>query len=330
MLFFLMTLAGLYVFFSFSSWLLVQKNLKLAKSTFIKKLKMFFISQAFILIFMIIGIFFYVQVGKFDELYLTEKINSLIKKADFISAQKILQKKLSKNQDNMTALLLLSEVAPKNKDYKLAIYVYEKIIQQEGKTSDLLANLAQLKYLQNAQKTTAEIASILDESLRLDAKNPLALTLVGMHEYELQNWQKAQNYWSLALTYVADDSLDAQILNSALKNVAEKLHKKIKVRLDLSANLKKRLKRQSLIDARLLVFIKKQNNSQPLEVVKIDPKKLPTQVFLTYPKSASNLEVFALLSATSKPSGLHVDYFASKKIHSETYSLQITISKKAL
>lgn len=330
MLFFLISLAGLYVFFSFSSWLLLRKNLKLTKSTFIKKLKMFLISQAFILTFMFIGFFLYAQVGKFDELYLTEKINSLIKKADFTSAQKILQEKLSKNQSNMTALLLLTEVAPKNKDYKLAIYAYEKIIQQEGKTSDLLANLAQIKYLQNEQKTTAEIAAILAESLKLNAENPLALTLAGMHQYELKNWQKAQNYWSLALLYVADDSLDAQILTSALKNVAEKLNRQIKVRVDLSNSLKKHLKRQSFIDARLLVFIKKQDNSQPLEVVKIDPDKLPTQVLLTHPKSAKNLEVFALLSVTAKADGEHMDYFASKKIHPQFNSLQITISKKAL
>lgn len=346
---FFIAIVFLYLIFSLAIWVFLAKNsfkprnsntetTQLYKN---KKLKSFLKAQIFLIVIFAISGVLYFFVGRFADLSLTEKVNAYSQKQEFDLAQKILVEKIEQNPANETAWFLLTQIAPKNENYDLGIKAYEQIIQMQGKNADFLANLAQLKYLQNGQKTNAQITQILDEALLLDAKNPLALTLAGMQEYQFQNWQKAKDYWSLALVQIKDDSLDAQILTSALKNVEAKLSKKfeqelkekfaqLKVEVEIGANLQKRLKRHYLFDARVLVFIKVQGNSEPLEVVKLDATKLPTQVSLTYPTEQKNLEVFALLSGIKQNTN---SYFATKKLtekhRKSNEPIKLSIQKQA-
>lgn len=336
----------IYIFLNFIFWIFLKNSQKIARqkkqnNKNFKFKQKFFIGQAAIVLLIFIAFAVYFQVGKFKDLVLSEKIQALIVKQDYKNAEKLLLEELAKKpKDKQTIWFLLTQVAPKIGNYDLGIKAYKKLLQKNGENADFLANLAQLKYLQNGQKTNVQISQLLQKAISLDSKNPLALTLLGMEAFEQKNWQIAQNYWSLAIMQVEDDSLDAQILSLALKNIESKLSSSISVKVSVSDYVAKEIKKleekleekrkktqaqtKKDLGIKLLIFTKRKNNSEPLEVIKLEYNDLPKSLSLSYPKEEKDLEVFGLLSFDTETGS----YFGRQKINGKKLNLVINQKTK--
>lgn len=149
------------------------------------------------------------------------------------------------------------------------------------------AQLAQVLYLKNNNRFTAEISRLIHEALTRNEFNTTALGMQGIAAFEQQDYAGALAAWDKALS-VEDDPVAKQSLMTGINKAREMLGEKVlgekllgesvaavRVMVSLAPEL------QSLPgDTRVMVFARVKEGSMPLAVKPVLVSDLPREVVL--------------------------------------------------
>lgn len=88
--------------------------------------------------------------------------------------------------------------------YDKAIGTLERLIELQGRQPSLLAQLAQMTFLAAHRTLTDEVQTLVDETLKLDPRQPTVLGMLGVDAFDHARYQQAIDYWRRALAGYQD------------------------------------------------------------------------------------------------------------------------------
>ncbi len=85
-----------------------------------------------------------------------------------------------------------------------AIDTLDRLIELQGRQPPLLAQLAQMKFFAAERTLTDEVQALVDETLKLDPRQPTVLGLLGIDAFDHARYQQAIDYWRRAMAGYQD------------------------------------------------------------------------------------------------------------------------------
>lgn len=107
-----------------------------------------------------------------------------------------LEAKIDQNQHEFKDLLLLARAYTMVQDYQGAVSAFEKALLVEPNSIDVLLPLADVLAVVQGGKLTGRPYELLQQVLKMDPNVPMALWLIGNAEMQLDNKDKAAEYWT--------------------------------------------------------------------------------------------------------------------------------------
>ncbi len=107
-----------------------------------------------------------------------------------------LEQKIAQNQHEFKDILLLARAYMMVKDYPNAAATYEKALVIEPNSIDVLLPLADVLAVLDQGKLTGRSYELLEKVLAIDPNIPMALWLMGNAQIQLNQPEKAAEYWT--------------------------------------------------------------------------------------------------------------------------------------
>jgi cytochrome c-type biogenesis protein CcmH len=176
-----------------------------------------------------------------------------------------------------------------------AVKMFERTLALAGRQPELLGQLAQARYFASGKQWTPEIQALTDEALKADPKEVTSLGLLGIAAFEGERYQQAVGYWQRLLDILPPNDASRSALEGGIKRaseklqasggkvetapaVAEKAEVRLKVRVDLGAELKARVKP----DDSVFIFARASSGPpMPLAAKRMTVADLPVEVELS-------------------------------------------------
>lgn len=206
-------------------------------------------------------------------------------RTDFGSLLRRLEDTVQANPDDTQGWSLLARVYLDLGDLEKGANAIGEIIRIEGASAMLLAQQAQALYFVDGQRLSGRVESLIDQALKIDAKDPATLSLLGMAAYHQQDWEAARGYWEAALPRASGIDAD-ESLREGIADVRERLGMaplsasgpqfSVTISLSNAASL--------LVDQRATVFVFAQpvgGAGAPLAATRIKVSDLPTTIMLS-------------------------------------------------
>ena len=197
-------------------------------------------------------------------------------------------KRVEQKPDHIDYRNLLARFSMGKKDYEQAALHYGILSELLPEDADTLALYVQAEYLRNGRKLTAEIASAMDQALRLDPHQTTVLGIQGIHALEAGDLQGAIDAWEQLLQALPPGSEQAQLISQGIKKAKQELGQpiddpevaEVNDGITVSVTVAEEL---ASIDGNIPVFIFATASSgppMPLAVQKIRLKDLPAEIRL--------------------------------------------------
>jgi cytochrome c-type biogenesis protein CcmH len=219
---------------------------------------------------------------------LLNKLPDLSRSTELISE---LEDHLKSNKENLQYWFLLARLASERKDYTKSINAYQEILKRDQTSGMIMAELAQVMFLQSNNQITEEAGQLATKALALEPRNTTALGLLGIQEFSKKNYVKAIEYWQKAVDVLGANSdagvgLAMGIEKAKMLYVAEvgthdsldKALTGISIQLEVSVAANVTAKPDQLV----YVYARGwQGSKMPLAITRIKFSELPAKVTLT-------------------------------------------------
>jgi cytochrome c-type biogenesis protein CcmH len=163
-----------------------------------------------------------------------------------------------------------------------AARIFERTVALAGRQPELLGQWAQAQYFADNKQWSPKIQALTDEALKADPKEVTSLGLLGIAAFEGQRYQEAIDYWSRLLAQLPPEDNSRAALQGGIDRAAEKLkpvapwpRRRLKVRVDLSAEVKAKARR-----ATAFIFARAVGPPAPLAAKRVTVADLPVTVEL--------------------------------------------------
>jgi cytochrome c-type biogenesis protein CcmH len=234
-----------------------------------------------------------------------------------------LQKRIETNPTDSKAWYSLGQSYVAISAFTEAISAYKQVIAIEGEQADLFGAIAQASYYKNQQKITVEVQNYIDQALALNVNDASTNILLGMHNFLVQNFQRAISHWQIVINannpgvnitalkeavtearYRLNENPSKGLNKSTNKDVSE--GPQLKVSVSLSDEVIAQLVNQ---DDRVVFVYAVPTNGQrmPLAAVKMKASDLPSVIVL------NNSQAMSPVNTLSSVKTAHVYAIVSKK-----------------
>lgn len=146
---------------------------------------------------------FYDRTGDRDDLALYRVVQSLAH-APPETRLAGLEAEAQRQGDNPKAWAELFPLYRDSGRFDQAIDTLDRLIELQGRQPPLLAQLAQMKFFAAERTLTDEVQALVDETLKLDPRQPTVLGLLGIDAFDHARYQQAIDYWRRAMAGYQD------------------------------------------------------------------------------------------------------------------------------
>lgn len=146
---------------------------------------------------------FYDQTGDRRDLTLYQVIQSL-NHAPPETRLAGLEAEAQRQVDNPKAWAELFPLYRDSGQFDKAIDTLERLIELQGRQPPLLAQLAQMKFFAAHRTLTDDVQALVDETLKLDPRQPTVLGMLGIDAFDHAHYQQAIDYWRRAMAGYQD------------------------------------------------------------------------------------------------------------------------------
>ncbi|MBU3069980.1 c-type cytochrome biogenesis protein CcmI [Aestuariicella sp. G3-2] len=150
---------------------------------------------------------FYWQHGSIEDVKILDLREAYFQQTDAVSGQQdldeliaSLESRLEKKPDNVGNRYLLARSYMQKNDYVKAVGAYMYIAQHnEEVPPNILGELAQAVFLASGNRVTPEVQSLAEKALAKNPDETTSLGLMGIAEFERQDYGQAIQYWERAV-----------------------------------------------------------------------------------------------------------------------------------
>nr|WP_298414851.1 c-type cytochrome biogenesis protein CcmI [uncultured Halomonas sp.] len=133
-----------------------------------------------------------------------------------------LEGQIAQQPDNPKLWIALFPLYRDNGRFDAAIDALERLIALEGRQTELLAQLAQMKFFAADRKLTSEVKELADEVLAKAPRQPTVLGLLGIEAFEGGRYEQAIVHWRKAIAGF-DDEAAAEVLRNGIAIAQQRL-----------------------------------------------------------------------------------------------------------
>lgn len=132
--------------------------------------------------------------------------------------------RMEKNPDDLKGWMMLARSYKALRRFDEAARAYERVLALGGdKDANVLADYADLLAVRAEGKFEPRTLALLEQALKLEPDNIMALALSGSAAYGRQDYPATARYWDKLLTLLPADSEEALSLKAALEEIHAKL-----------------------------------------------------------------------------------------------------------
>ena len=123
-----------------------------------------------------------------------------------------LESRLETRPENTQYWYLLARTAMEQAYYDKAQSAYQQILQSEPENTQIMAELAQARFLAAGNRIDPVIDSLITQVLAVDERNTTALGLAGISAFGKTDYLQAVIYWRRAVAVMGSDASGSQAL----------------------------------------------------------------------------------------------------------------------
>lgn len=169
----------------------------------------------------LVAVAVYWQMGYHRELGLKEIQQAMIDSGEFDRSQmsnmvERVESILEHRPDNAELLVMMAGIRRQQGDYAGAIPYYERLKELFPKDPNVVAQLAQARYLANGRRLNDRIRELLDQALETDPNQGTALGVYGIDAFARGDHLAALGYWTRLLRQLPPQSAEAGVIASGV------------------------------------------------------------------------------------------------------------------
>lgn len=210
---------------------------------------------------------------------------------DFAAMLEKARKKTEENPNDAEAWLMRAKVHGVLEQWQEASQAYAKAIQLQPKNAAALAGAAEAIAILNGRVMQGKPAELVRQALEINAEEPKALELAGIHAFQEENFAQAAHYWKRLLNQLPPDSPYAMDIAMALKEAKGRAEAAFGKPLDKmlgtdkvviqtingTVDISPALKAKITPNAVVFLFAKPLAGGMPLAAIRTDASKLPLE-----------------------------------------------------
>jgi cytochrome c-type biogenesis protein CcmH len=108
-------------------------------------------------------------------------------------------------------------------DYKSALEMYQSILDARPQSPDVLSEMAQVLYLSEGSRFTAEVKAMFDRAIQMSPQNVRTISFAGLSAYQSGAYQVALGYWQMAVDISEPNSQQYQYMLQAMEETKRQL-----------------------------------------------------------------------------------------------------------
>jgi cytochrome c-type biogenesis protein CcmH len=256
----------------------------------------------FCVLLLIGGIFFYKHRGSSADVYIQtlqqEKLQhdyqDMLQNRDPnpARAQQLItefEERLKAKPDNIQYLFLLARTQMEVGNFAEAAKAYQRVLTLDSQSPMIMAELAQAIFLRDGNKITPPVVDLAKGAVTLDAKNTMALGLLGIDAFNRKDYPAAIKYWQKTVDISGADSQGGRALSAGIEKAkqafvaeggkVEDLVAKSVYIVKVAVSLGEKVKANP--DQTLFVYARAwQGSPMPLAIARIKVSDLPTTIQL--------------------------------------------------
>lgn len=169
----------------------------------------------------------YDHLGYQRDLALREMQRELISKAepsagDLREFENLVVEILERRPDNAELLVMMAGIRRQQGNYAEAVPYYRELLRLYPNDADVLAQLAQARYLAADRQLDGESAELLRRALSIKPEQGTALGVLGIDAFGRGDYAAALQYWQKLLPQLSADSSEARVIASGIALAKEK------------------------------------------------------------------------------------------------------------
>lgn len=195
-----------------------------------------------------------------------------------------LQQHLKEEPSSVQGWYLLGKLYFSQQRFDKAATAYAQLKQLQPNNPDFSVQYAQAQYFANRHKMSPEIYRLLQQVLRRDAGNVLAINLLAIDAYRKANYQTAIDYWQRLLNQYPPNSNDYQAIATAIDNAQLALQRQLpsKLAFQVEVRLADSLKAKVSGEETVFVYARAATGSaMPLAITRVKAHSLPIKLTLS-------------------------------------------------
>jgi cytochrome c-type biogenesis protein CcmH len=248
------------------------------------------------------GIFFYKHRGSSADVYIQtlqqEKLQhdyqDMLQNRDPnpARAQQLItefEERLKAKPDNIQYLFLLARTQMEVGNFAEAAKAYQRVLTLDSQSPMIMAELAQAIFLRDGNKITPPVVDLAKGAVTLDAKNTMALGLLGIDAFNRKDYPAAIKYWQKTVDISGAESQGGRALTAGIEKAkqafvaeggkVEDLAAKSVYIVKVAVSLGEKVKANP--DQTLFVYARAwQGSPMPLAIARIKVSDLPATIQL--------------------------------------------------
>lgn len=125
--------------------------------------------------------------------------------------------------DDLQTKLLLARSALDIGDLDKAIENYQQILEKEPEAAQVMAELAQAVFIKADNRAVPVVGMLAERSIAIQPNNPMALGLLGIFNFQNNNYAQAIDFWEKAVAVYPQGSPNAQALQNGIEQARLRL-----------------------------------------------------------------------------------------------------------
>lgn len=177
-----------------------------------------------LLLIPLVSLSFYFKWGAsnlLSQYYVLEKNKDVKNQLSKLSVQQLIDKMniiMANRPTDPQGWYLLGRLYQSQNDYPNALIAFNKAHQLKPDDVNISIQLAQLMFFLNKNQLNNQAKQLIDDVLKSQGQNPMAINLLALDAYQHQQYQQALDYWEKILPMFSTQSQEGQII---LKSIHE-------------------------------------------------------------------------------------------------------------
>ena len=134
-----------------------------------------------------------------------------------------LQDYVTHRPDNLDTQVLLARNAMGIGEYAIAIDGYRQVLQRQPEAPQVLAELAQAIFMEADNRAVPAVGMLAQQALALQPDNLMALSLLGIFNFQSERYADAITYWQRAIARHPPDSPNGRALQNGIVQARSRL-----------------------------------------------------------------------------------------------------------